>query len=142
MIGGKVMKIKSSLFLAVAVLCLMLTSLSCSRMSVHWTPDRHKGFGPPPHAKAHGHRSKLPAGVEVVFDTTCGVYFVVGRDNHFWLDGHYYRFYDGQWELSVTIDGGWRAVDIETLPRGLRGKYKIRHVSKKHQGRGWGFGKD
>ena len=136
------MKTKSSLLLTVAVLYLILTSLSCSRMSVGWSPGKKKGFGPPPHAKAHGYRSKLPAEVEVVFDTDCGVYVVVGLDKHFWLDGRYYRFYNGQWELSMTIDGGWRLVDGGTLPPGLRGKYKTKHVSKKHPRRGWGLRQD
>ncbi len=142
MIGVKTMKTKSSLLLKVVLLCLMLTSLSCSRMSAHWSPGKKKGFGPPPHAKAHGYRSKLPAEVEVVFNTDCGVYVVVGLEKHFWLDGRYYRFYNGQWELSMTIDGGWRLVDGGTLPPGLRGKYKTKHVSKKHPGRGWSFGRD
>lgn len=58
------MKIKISLLLTVILLCLMLTSLSCSKMSVHWSPDKKKGFGPPPHAEAHGYRNKLPAEME------------------------------------------------------------------------------
>jgi hypothetical protein len=136
------MKAKDLLLWTFVVTFLMLTSLSCSRMSVHWSPGKNKGFGPPPHAPAHGHRNKLPSEVEVVFDTDCGVYVVVGLDKHFWLDGRYYRFYNGQWELSMTIDGGWRSVDIETLPPGLRGKYKIKQVSKKNPRHGWSFGRD
>ena len=72
MIGGKTMRTKNSLLLTVVLLCLMLTSLSCSRMSAHWSPGKKKGFGPPPHAKAHGYRSKLPVEVEVVFDKPLG----------------------------------------------------------------------
>jgi hypothetical protein len=75
--------------------------------------------------------------VEVLFDTDCGVYVVVGLDKHFWFDGRYYRFHNSQWELSMTIDGGWKSVDVKTLPPGLRGKYKNKHVSKKHQNREW-----
>jgi hypothetical protein len=62
------MKTKSLLLLTFLLLCLMLISSSCSRMSVHWSPDKKKGFGPPPHAEAHGYRSKLPVEVEVVVD--------------------------------------------------------------------------
>ena len=136
MIRGKTMKTKSSQLLTVVLLFLMLTSLSCSGISVQGSLGKKKGFGPPKHAKAHGYRRKLPADVEVVFDTDCGVYVVVGLDKHFWLDGCYYRFYNGQWELSMTIDGGWNSADMETLPPGLRGKYKTKYVSKKHPGRG------
>ena len=136
------MKAKNLLLWTVVVMFLMLTSLSCSMRAVCWSPRKNKGFGPPPHAPAHGHRHKLPSEVKVAFDTDCGVYVVVGLDKHFWLDGHYYRFYNGQWELSMTVDGGWRSVDVETLPLGLRGKYKTKHVSKKHPGRGWSFGRD
>ena len=136
------MKTKNSLLLIPLLSCLILTSLSCSRMSVHWSPGKKKGFGPPRHAKAHGYRRKLPTNVEVVFDTDCGVYVVVGMEKHFWLDGRYYRFYNGRWELSMTIDGGWRPIDVKILPPGLHGKYKTKHVSKKHSGRGWGIEKD
>ena len=51
------MKTISSLLLTIVLLCLMLISLSCSRMSVHWSPEKKKGFGPPPHAEAHGYRN-------------------------------------------------------------------------------------
>ncbi|MFB0554382.1 MAG: hypothetical protein ACETWQ_13840 [Phycisphaerae bacterium] len=136
------MKAKNLISWTVVVMFLMLTSSSCSMRAVHWSPRKNRGFGPPPHAPAHGHRHKLPSEVKVTFDTDCGVYIVVGLDRHFWLDGRYYRFYNGQWELSMSIDSGWRAVDVETLPPGLRGKYKTKHVSKKHPGRGWAFGQD
>jgi hypothetical protein len=63
------MKTKSLLLLTFLLLCLMFISLSCSRISAHWSPGEKKGFGPPPHAEAHGYRSKLPAEVEVVVDT-------------------------------------------------------------------------
>jgi hypothetical protein len=83
----------------------------------------------------------MPAGVEVVFDADCGVYVVVGMDGHFWLDGYYYRFYNGGWQVSVSLDGGWKAAGDETLPPGLRGKYKPKHASQQHPGRGWGLAK-
>ena len=63
--GGKTMKTKISLLLTVILLYLMFTSLSCSKMSVHWSPDKKEGFGPPAHAEAHGYRNKLTAEVEV-----------------------------------------------------------------------------
>jgi len=136
------MKIKNLLLWTVvaAFVVLMLASCSTTRV-VYPSPGKKIGHAPPAHAPAHGCRRKLPAGVEVVFDTDCGVYVVVGMDRHFWLGGYYYRFYNGGWQVSVSLESGWKAAGDKTLPPGLRGKYKAGHASKKHPGRGWGLAK-
>jgi hypothetical protein len=118
-----------------------MMSVSCSTTTVCRSPGKKIGHGPPPHAPAHGCRRKLPAGVEIVFDSDAGVYVVVGWEKHFWLDGQYYRFRNGQWEVSLSIGTGWRMVSAETLPPGLRGKYKAKHALRTHPGRGWGLAK-
>ena len=139
--GDPIMKVKSLLLWTVVVGFMFLMLASCSTTKVYPSPGKKIGHGPPPHAPAHGCRRKLPAGVEVVLDTDCGVYVVVGMDRHFWLDGSYYRFYNGGWQVSVTLDSGWKAAGEKKLPAGLRGKYKAKHASKKHAGRGWGVAK-
>jgi hypothetical protein len=133
------MKFKTLLLWTMVVAGAVLMLASCSTKPVYRSSGKKIGHGPPPHAPAHGYRRKLPAGVEVVFDSASGVYVVVGLEKHFWLDGHYYRFCNRQWEASVSIGGGWIAIGEERLPAGLRGKYKAKHASKSHPGRGWGL---
>lgn len=135
------MKLKSFAWWTVILACAVIMLTSCSTMVVCRSGGRKIGHGPPPHAPAHGRRRKLASGVEVVFDSECGVYVVVGFERHFWLDGHYYRFCNGRWEASVSIGSGWKAAEIEKLPPGLRGKYKAKHASKTHPGRGLALGK-
>ena len=135
------MKVKSFLLWTAVVVLVVLTS-SCSTTVSYRSPDKKRGHGPPSHAPAHGYRRKLPSKVEVVFDSNFGVYVVVGLEKHFWLDGQYYRFCNGQWELSMTIENGWKVVGEKKLPPGLRKKYKAKRVSKKHPGLGWARGKN
>ena len=63
-------------------------------------------------------------------------------EKHFWLDGKYYRFYNDQWQLSMTLDSGWVEIGDEKLPPGLRNKYKGKQISKNNPGLGWGRGKN
>jgi hypothetical protein len=123
---------------AVILAGFVLISSSCSRVIVH--PSRHKkvGHGPPPHAPAHGYRRKTPHGVEMAYDSDYGVYVVVGFTNHYYFEGHYYRFGHDGWQVSLNVNSGWKAVGKESLPPGLRGKAKAKHAKKTHRGRGRG----
>ncbi len=86
--------------------------------------------GPPPHAPAHGHRHKHHHhGVELVFDSHRSVYLVVGRDDIFFHQDHFYRVVDGGWQMSVRLDGGWAHVHPGKLPKGLD---KKAHGAKRH----------
>lgn len=89
--------------------------------------------GPPPWAPAHGHRRKQPGSVELVFDTHLGVYVVVGHEDHYFYEDHYYRYLEGVWQVSVAIDGPWGVAKPGQLPPGLR-----KHRAKKHDGKRWG----
>jgi hypothetical protein len=101
-----------------------------------------RGHGPPPHAPAHGYRTKQNAGVadvELVFDSGLGVYVVVGLPDHFFWDGFFLRSEKGLWYSSLRIDGGWEPRSSDALPPGLRNKTAI-HKVKKGRGpakRGW-----
>lgn len=100
------------------------------------TSGHSHGHGPPPHAPAHGYRAKHHGhggtAVELVFDGDLGVYVVVGLDHHYFHDGHYYRLHSGAWQLSVDLDGPWKAASHRSLPRGLRMKAKAGGKHKKH----------
>lgn len=134
------------LWATVVVLTVLVSSCSEVAMSTRTqsktkvcVPPSHVP-GPPAHAPAHGRRRKM-ASENMVYDSDSKVYVVAGMDKHFWLDGQYYRFYDGHWELSVTIESGWEIIGDEKLPDGLRTKYKSKHLAKKNSGRGLALGK-
>jgi len=126
-----------TLFLSAAAGCAVLMAASCSTLVVH----RSKGpkIGPPAHAPAHGCRRKQHQAVELTYDSASGVYVVVGLEKHYYLDGTYYRFGEDGWQVSVTLEGGWELISEDSVPPGLRGKYKAKQVSKAHPGRGRGL---
>lgn len=84
------------------------------------------GYGPPPHAPAHGYRAKYHEH-ELVFDAGLGVYVVVGLPEVYFLDGVYLRYGDGHWHHSKHADRDWEPHDDRKLPPGL---------AKKHPGKG------
>jgi hypothetical protein len=89
--------------------------------------------GPPPHAPAHGYRHKHHRdGVDLVFDTSLGVYVVVGHIDHWFSDDHYYRVRDGRWFIASHFDGPWAVVQVDRLPTGL----KVKHGGAKLKGKG------
>ncbi len=89
----------------------------------------HKA-GPPPHAPAHGYRHKRRSGVELVFDSSVGVYVVVGHPNHYFHSGHYFRRVGGVWHISAALDRGWTTVATKKVPKRLLKKH-----AKERQGR-------
>lgn len=94
------------------------------------------GGGPPPHAPAHGYRRKhRDAGgveVEVVFDTSIGVYVVLGRHDHYWDGKHYFRWNDGRWEVSMELGSRWSSASAAELPPGLAKRHR-RGKGPKHK---------
>jgi hypothetical protein len=80
------------------------------------TAPKSKGYGPPPHAPAHGYRHKHKGGVEMVYDSKLQVYVVKGKSKHYYCDGKYYRRERAGWKVSVDIDGPWRVTVESRLP--------------------------
>lgn len=78
--------------------------------------------GPPAHAQAHGYHRKYASDVELVYDSECGVYVVVGFPNHYFYNEHFYRLCGTEWEVSLTLDSGWAPVSEDRLPPGLQKK--------------------
>jgi hypothetical protein len=112
---------------ALAAACL---SLACTRAVVYKESSPHPVIvandnepGPPPHAPAHGYR-RNHGDVVLVYDAGIDVYVVSGYDNCYYSSGQYFRFVDGSWEWSVSIEGKWRIVTrTSDLPPGLRHKH-------------------
>ncbi len=135
------------LYLSVLVLiCLSIMCLSCNEVLVFPGHDNGRKIGhtkkigkcPPPHAPAHGHRRKFHNGVEVIYNSGYGAYVVVGHTDHYFFDGHYYRFYKNNWQVSVSINNPkWKSAKLEILPPGLKAKHKIK-LSKAKPFKAWG----
>jgi hypothetical protein len=118
------MSFKTTTLFAVTCACIVLMTVSCSRYTVSHTPTVSKGYGPPAHAPAHGYRHKHASGVELVFDSSLGVYVVIGLSDHYYHDGYFYRLNGGLWETSRKPDGNWKFVSETSLPVGLQIKVK------------------
>ena len=58
---------------------------SCDSVSVYRLPVPHRGpgggHGPPAHARAHGYRRKQVHGYDLVYDSSLGLYVVVGMSD-------------------------------------------------------------
>lgn len=88
------------------------------------------GHGPPAHAPAHGYRRHHAGGWDMVYDSSYGVYVVVGMSDCYYHDGHFYRLYDDVWQISLRADGGWSPVGHDLLPLGLRNRAKVQVNSR------------
>jgi len=120
-----------------AAACLVAAGLSaaCTRAVVYKESSpkpvvvQEDEHGPPDHAPAYGYR-RNHAGDDVVlvYDAGIDVYVVKGYDNCYYSSGQYFRFMDGQWEWSVSVESGWRIVEhISDVPPGLRHKHGDGH---------------
>ncbi len=123
------MKFRTAISFILALSWVLIVSGSCSESVVYRPSGPGIGHGPPAHAPAHGYRRKQVAGVELVFDSEIGVYVVVGRSDHYYHEGYFYRCINGQWEISAQPDSGWAFVAEASLPSGL----KIKSTSQKSQ---------
>lgn len=119
------------------VIALFLFS-SCAPLGIPHSGGGKPGWGPPPHAPAHGHRHKHHDGVDLVYDAGFGIYVVVGFSDLYFLDKAYYRLYGDLWEISHGVYGPWKPVSFSKLPPGLKVKAKRKGKSKKHSGQGRG----
>jgi hypothetical protein len=108
-----------NLFIKMLAIALFTSLLyGCAGVGL-WEPRRGAGYGPPPHAPAHGYRHKHGL-VELVFDSNFGVYTVVGYPRHYFYDNRYYRLKDDIWWVSILFEGPWVVVSEADLPPGLR----------------------
>ncbi len=122
------------LFILLAALSALLLSACVSHQPHHYGYEQ----GPPPHAPAHGYRAKH-GHHDLVYDSGLGAYVVLGYDDLYYLDDHYYRFHDGYWLYSRYIDDDWRRIDYDHVPSRLRHSRDHGDRDHKHRGRGRGY---
>lgn len=124
------------LFASLVLIIALFTLTSCANLSVRYPVKAKGGYGPPPHAPAHGYRHKHPQGHEIVYDSGLGVYVVVDLDDYYYHENRYYRLDRDRWEMSVHIRGPWEAVVVASLPAGLQKNTHCKGKCKKHRHRG------
>jgi hypothetical protein len=117
------MHIASRIVALVCSACFVLMMSACSGIMV-----RDAGYGPPPHAPAHGYRAKTSHGVRIRFDSHLGVYVVLDIPDRYYYKGVYFSYRKGKWFSSNHPDGPWKKYSKKALPPGLYKKY---HGGKK-----------
>lgn len=122
------------LLVAIVSACALLVLTSCTEELAIYRVSRPVVVqqGPPAHAPAHGYHRKHVGGAELVYDSAWGVYVVVGHPDHYYYNDQFYRLCGAEWQVSLTLDGGWVRVSEDRLPLGLQ-KNK---VAKANNGRG------
>ena len=79
-----------------------------------------KHAGPPSHAPAHGYRHRHSDGVQLVYESSLGVYVVAGYTEHYFYKDKYYRWHKSSWQVSSNIGKGWAPASEKSIPPGLR----------------------
>ncbi len=121
---------------------IAMSTLIFSGCAVHHVHSDGPGYGPPPHAPAHGYRAKYHDH-DLVFDSGLGVYVVTGWPEHYYLDGIYYRHSHDGWYHSKYLDRDWGHYDDDArVPPGLAKKYGHGPGSGRGHGKGKGKGKE
>ncbi|MDH5358015.1 MAG: hypothetical protein OEY48_06110 [Gammaproteobacteria bacterium] len=131
------MKIKT---IFIALLAALLVGCVDSASVKYGDSAPHYKKGPPPHAPAHGYRHKHQQH-DMIYDSGIRAYVVVGWLEHYFDEGFYFRFRDGRWQMSASLnDGEWKDARDHDVPKGLwkarkhKGKHSKHH--KEHPGKG------
>jgi hypothetical protein len=104
-----------------AFLSILMTGC-VERAGVRYDSDPHyTKSAPPPHAPAHGYRSKHHQH-DLIYDSKLGAYIVVGLSDHYFDNDVYFRYRDGHWEFNINLDNdnGWKHAEDRLVPSKLR----------------------
>jgi hypothetical protein len=106
----------------ILLVTLVLTMSGCV------TYPQHRGYGPPPHAPAHGYRY-MHDGAVLVYDAGLGLYVVRGFPGVYFYNNRYYRWHKKHWTISHRYDGPWKLVHRKYVPPSLRDRGYRKHRS-------------
>ncbi len=128
------MKLK---MLFISLLSLFLIGCVDSASVRYGDAKPHYKNAPPPHAPAHGYRHKHKKH-NMSYDSGLSVYVVMDLANHYFDNGTYYRYSDGNWQVSTSIGGHWENTIGRAVPSKLyKSKMKdIKHQKSKKHGKG------
>jgi len=130
------MKALKTLFVTLFIVISTIALSGCGTVNVY--EDKHSGYGPPPHAPAHGYRHKHK-GHDLEYNSDLGIYVVIGLADHYFIDGIYYKLTKHGWYSSQYIDKGWNEYKKDFLPGKLHKKYSREKGHGKDKGK---HGKD
>lgn len=85
-------------------------------------PYAPPGYGPPPHAPAHGYRHKYQPDLILVYDTWLGLYVVEGWPGYYYYRERFFRLHSDGWHWSPHVRGTWQPTPNRGLPPGLAKK--------------------
>jgi len=102
-----------------AMISIIFMVSGCTVYPVH---HHDAGYGPPPHAPAHGYRYKYQDH-DFVYDADLGVYIVIGLRDYYFYDDYYYRYDNNHWYYSRDLDRDWHDYNEGKLPPGLAKKH-------------------
>jgi hypothetical protein len=119
-------------FALVLAAILATAATGCAVYPAH---SQGPGYGPPPHAPAHGYRARYHDH-DLVFDAGLGVYVVVGLPDIYFYNGIYLRYSHEGWQHSRYADRDWRRYDDHKIPPGLAKKHPGKGKGDGHPGRG------
>lgn len=118
-----------------SIMAVMISAVLVVSGCVVYPAHNGAGYGPPPHAPAHGYRHKYQ-GHDVIYDSNLGVYAVVGWQNYYFYDNNYYKRDNDRWYYSRDLDRDWREYKEDKLPPGLARQYGHRNDDNRKDGRG------
>ena len=106
--------------------CLAFTLSGCVALATSGHHPRSEvksqrsGYGPPPHAPAHGYRHKYEQGIVLQFDSAIGAYLVLGHPGIYFYDNRYLRRHSrGHWLSARHVDGPWQRGAATEVPAKL-----------------------
>lgn len=112
------------------IMAVILSAVLVVSGCVVYPANTDAGYGPASRAPAHGYRYNHQ-GHDVVYDSSLGVYVVVGMQDYYLYDNNYYKYDHDRWYYSRDIDRGWRDYNENRLPPGLAKKYARRNDDRR-----------
>lgn len=121
---------KLAIFLYVVSMAVVLSGCVLTATSGNHprSQTQHRGYGPPPHAPAHGYRHKHEHGVTLQFDSGIGAYVVLGHAGIYFHNGLYLRRHArGHWQSAKHYRGPWQRSAARDVPAKLDRKMRQGH---------------
>jgi hypothetical protein len=73
--------------------------------------------------RRHGTRSKTPDGTLIIWDNVNSVWVAAQPKNTYWVIDRYYRFDEGIWLASASLQGPWELTAEHRVPEAARGRH-------------------
>lgn len=115
------MKIQMTLLaLPIALLmgCVGSTAVRYDSHPHYEYSDVYYRTGPPPYAPAHGYRHHYH-NHDMIYDSGIRAYIIVGMPDYYYDNGFYFRYSNIGWQISGSLNDGWKVTDERRVPKTL-----------------------